>query len=95
MGAAIFVAVDFIRTLLGLRVITKFTNRLFKNKLNLIDFGWWILLTMDLIQSVKMYIVKMTEDCGPGMKVLLMDKTTVSILYTQIENTFFFFVEHH
>lgn len=36
---------------------------------------------MDLIQAVKLYIVKMTEDCGPGMKVLLMDKITVSILY--------------
>lgn len=36
---------------------------------------------MDLIQAVKLYIVKMTEDCGPGMKVLLMDKTTVSILF--------------
>lgn len=38
---------------------------------------------MDLIQAVKLYIVKMTEDCGPGMKVLLMDKITVSILYIQ------------
>jgi len=36
---------------------------------------------MDLIQAIKLYIVKMTENCGPGMKVLLMDKTTVSILY--------------
>lgn len=35
---------------------------------------------MDLIQAVKLYVVKMTEDCGPGMKVLLMDKVTVSIL---------------
>ncbi|VVC43830.1 Hypothetical protein CINCED_3A017831 [Cinara cedri] len=35
---------------------------------------------MDLIQAVKLYIVKMTEDCGPGMKVLLMDKTTTSIV---------------
>lgn len=46
---------------------------------------------MDLIQAVKLYIVKMTEDCGPGMKVLLMDKTTVSILYTEfIEGNSFF-----
>lgn len=35
---------------------------------------------MDLIQAIKLYIIKMTEDCGPGMKVLLMDKSTVSIL---------------
>lgn len=39
------------------------------------------LFTMDLIQAVKFYIIKMTEDCGPGMKVLLMDKITVSILH--------------
>jgi len=39
---------------------------------------------MDLIQAVKLYIIKMTEDCGPGMKVLLMDKTTVSILHKKI-----------
>lgn len=36
---------------------------------------------MDLIQAVKLYVIKMTEDCGPGMKVLLMDKSTVSIFY--------------
>ncbi|XP_050422035.1 vacuolar protein sorting-associated protein 45 [Adelges cooleyi] len=43
---------------------------------------------MDLIQAVKMYINKMTEDCGPGMKVLLMDKVTTSIVsavYSQSE----------
>ncbi|XP_050541921.1 vacuolar protein sorting-associated protein 45 [Daktulosphaira vitifoliae] len=43
---------------------------------------------MDLIQAIKMYINKMTEDCGPGMKVLLMDKTTTSIVsavYSQSE----------
>lgn len=33
---------------------------------------------MNLIQVVKMYITKMTDDCGPGMKMLLMDKETVS-----------------
>lgn len=35
---------------------------------------------MDLIQAIKLYIIKMTEDCGPGMKVLLMDKATTSIV---------------
>jgi len=45
---------------------------------------------MDLIQAVKLYIIKMTEDCGPGMKVLLMDKTTVSILY-KLYTLFFFY----
>lgn len=33
---------------------------------------------MNLIQVVKMYITKMTDDCGAGMKMLLMDKETVS-----------------
>lgn len=47
---------------------------------------------MDLIQAVKMYIIKMTEDCGPGMKVLLMDKTTVSMLYILYA---FFFLRHY
>jgi len=46
---------------------------------------------MDLIQAVKSYIIKMTEDCGPGMKVLLMDKTTVSILYKKMYIKHFFF----
>lgn len=44
---------------------------------------------MDLIQAIKLYIIKMTEDCGPGMKVLLMDKATVSTLYIYMYNSFF------
>lgn len=32
---------------------------------------------MNVIQAVKMYITKMTEESGPGMKVILMDKETV------------------
>ncbi|KOB77992.1 putative Vacuolar protein sorting-associated protein 45, partial [Operophtera brumata] len=31
---------------------------------------------MNVIQAVKMYITKMTEESGPGMKVILMDKET-------------------
>lgn len=32
---------------------------------------------MNVIQAVKMYITKMTEESGPEMKVILMDKETV------------------
>ena len=34
---------------------------------------------MNVILAVKQYISKMIEDSGPGMKVLLMDKETVSM----------------
>lgn len=34
---------------------------------------------MNVILAVKLYVTKMIEDCGPGMKVLLMDKETVRI----------------
>lgn len=34
---------------------------------------------MDVITAVKLYINKMTSESGPGMKILLMDKDTVSI----------------
>ena len=33
---------------------------------------------MNVILAVKNYISKMIDDSGPGMKVLLMDKETVS-----------------
>ncbi|KAE8745228.1 hypothetical protein FOCC_FOCC008019 [Frankliniella occidentalis] len=36
--------------------------------------------TMNCILAVKMYITKMTDESGPGMKVLLMDKETTSIV---------------
>ena len=32
---------------------------------------------MDVIASVKFYLNKMVEECGVGLKVLLMDKETV------------------
>ncbi|XP_063231660.1 vacuolar protein sorting-associated protein 45 isoform X2 [Bacillus rossius redtenbacheri] len=35
---------------------------------------------MNVVAAVKMYITKMTEESGPGMKVLLMDKNTTSIV---------------
>ncbi|XP_012172461.1 vacuolar protein sorting-associated protein 45 [Bombus affinis] len=43
---------------------------------------------MNLITALKFYITRMTEESGPGMKVLLMDKQTtsiVSLLYSQSE----------
>ncbi|XP_076184041.1 vacuolar protein sorting 45 [Ptiloglossa arizonensis] len=43
---------------------------------------------MNLVTALKFYITRMTEDSGPGMKVLLMDKQTtsiVSLLYSQSE----------
>ncbi|CAH0595263.1 unnamed protein product [Chrysodeixis includens] len=35
---------------------------------------------MNVVQAVKLYITKMTEESGPGMKVILMDKETTSIV---------------
>ncbi|XP_014209907.1 vacuolar protein sorting-associated protein 45 isoform X1 [Copidosoma floridanum] len=43
---------------------------------------------MNVITAIKYYIEKMTEESGPGMKVLLMDKQTTSIIslvYSQSE----------
>ncbi|KAK9508118.1 hypothetical protein O3M35_007851 [Rhynocoris fuscipes] len=43
---------------------------------------------MNVIVAVKMYVTKMAEESGPGMKVLLMDKITtsiVSMVYSQSE----------
>lgn len=34
---------------------------------------------MNVVTALKFYITKMTEDSGPGMKILLMDKQTVRI----------------
>lgn len=41
---------------------------------------------MNVITAVKYYVAKMTEESGPGMKVLLMDKQTV------VSINFYFFV---
>ncbi|KAI8480101.1 vacuolar protein sorting-associated protein 45 [Branchiostoma belcheri] len=43
---------------------------------------------MNVVLAVKQYVAKMIEDSGPGMKVLLMDKDTtsiVSMVYAQSE----------
>lgn len=40
--------------------------------------------TMNVVFAVKQYVSKMIEDSGPGMKVLLMDKETVSLLLLSV-----------
>lgn len=34
---------------------------------------------MNVFSALKLYVTKMTEESGPGMKVLLMDKQTVMV----------------
>ena len=48
---------------------------------------------MNVLLAVRMYISKMIQESGPGMKVLLMDRETVSIniLFKQIFIIFLFF----
>jgi vacuolar protein sorting-associated protein 45 len=35
---------------------------------------------MNIVGSVRSYVTRMIDECGPGMKVLLMDKETTSII---------------
>jgi len=42
---------------------------------------------MNVVSAVKMYITRMAEESGPGMKVLLMDKQTVSICIRRFFHT--------
>ena len=44
-----------------------------KSEKNLINY-----LKMNVIKAVQLYIDKMIEEAGPGMKILLMDRETVS-----------------
>ncbi|XP_054160792.1 vacuolar protein sorting-associated protein 45-like [Oppia nitens] len=37
-------------------------------------------MTMDVIAAVKLYLNRMVEECGIGLKVLLMDRQTISIV---------------
>lgn len=39
---------------------------------------------MDVITAIKLYVNKMANESGPGMKVLLMDKETVIMKYATI-----------
>ncbi len=34
---------------------------------------------MDVITAIKLYVNKMTNESGPGMKIILMDRETVSV----------------
>uniref|UniRef100_UPI00358E64FE vacuolar protein sorting-associated protein 45-like n=1 Tax=Myxine glutinosa TaxID=7769 RepID=UPI00358E64FE len=43
---------------------------------------------MNVVAAIKAYIIRMVEEAGPGMKVLLMDKETtavVSVAFAQSE----------
>lgn len=46
---------------------------------------------MDVILAVKLYINKMTNESGPGMKIILMDKDTVieMIFFCNNESNFY------
>lgn len=49
---------------------------------------------MDIIKAVQLYLDKIVAECGPGMKVLLMDKETVRNLLHMLRITpfsYFFF----
>jgi hypothetical protein len=35
---------------------------------------------MNVVRAIKQYVIKMTEQSGPGMKILLLDKQTTSIV---------------
>ena len=41
---------------------------------------------MNVILAVKLYIEKMTNEAGPGLKILLMDRETVIIFNIKINN---------
>lgn len=40
----------------------------------------FMLCRMDTIKAVQLYLEKIVDESGPGMKVLLMDKETVSLV---------------
>ena len=42
---------------------------------------------MDVVQGVKQYITRMIKESGAGMKVLLMDKETVSCFVPRLSLT--------
>lgn len=39
---------------------------------------------MNVVAALKFYITRMTEESGPGMKVLLMDKQTVRYYFLRL-----------
>lgn len=53
--------------------------------------------TMNVIKAVQLYLEKIVDESGPGMKVLLMDRETVSAIFeeTSFKNTFVLSVDEH
>lgn len=49
---------------------------------------------MDLVCAIQLYINKMIEDAGPGIKTLLMDKETVCLII-DVEANFSNFILIH
>lgn len=43
---------------------------------------------MDIIKAVQLYLDKIVAECGPGMKVLLMDKETVRFYLNTYNTTY-------
>lgn len=51
---------------------------------------------MDVITAVKLYVNKMTNESGPGMKILLMDKETVRpVQFSPYGTVIFHLTLHH
>jgi vacuolar protein sorting-associated protein 45 len=48
---------------------------------------------MNVVAAVKMYVTRMAEESGPGMKVLLMDKQTVSLWVIKLSPSEFTIME--
>lgn len=61
-------------------------NSDFRDLVSLQDFNF----KMNVLLAVRMYISKMIQDSGPGMKVLLMDRETVNILDSVYETVLYF-----
>ena len=45
---------------------------------------------MNLVQAIRFYIKKMTDEIGSGMKKLLLDQDTVLIKFLNVEQSFFY-----
>lgn len=66
-----------------------------------IEFYIWncklIFVKMSVVTALKSYITRMTDETGPNMKVLLMDKQTVKRQYNvpwQILSTLFSYISY-
>jgi len=50
---------------------------------------------MDVITAIKLYITKITDESGPGMKILLMDKETVIFVHENFLSVCIFNIWFH